>query len=178
MERIKNFKLTNNISFYEYMEGQLPVKAIQWNWDYFESLSNKEQNLFMAKAKLVAIEVQKERDYVNANFVHENSGKQYSVTISCGFRCKRWELYRGRSGNGQHPIAAIDFKFSNCSIEQDARLLRDVYDRRNKVWMGGLAIKDPTIQNGKVVASGFIHIDNRLPNREEKQRGFGTRWKY
>lgn len=173
-----NFNLTKNITFYEYMEGQLPVLARQWNWEEFGKMSESEQKVFIEKAKVIAQEVQKERDFVNANYRHENGGKEYRVTISCAYRCRRWELHRNRSGNGQHPIAAIDFKFANCSIEQDAKLLKIVFDKRNRTWLGGLAIKEPTVVNKKVTASGFIHIDTRTPNREEKQRGYGTRWKY
>ena len=44
--------------------------------------------------------------------------------------------------------------------------------------MGGFAIKEPTFEKGKMINSGFVHIDNRYPNRGEKQRGWGTRWKY
>lgn len=178
MRTIGNFNLTPNITFYEYMEGQLPNLAKQWNWDYFSSINEKEQKMFIERARIVAQEVQKERDFVNDNYKKENENKEYSVIISCGFRCVKWELYRNRSGKGQHPIAAIDFKFGNCSIDQDAKLLKIVHDNRNKTWLGGLAIKKPTVVNKKVISSGFIHIDNRNPNREEKQRGYGTRWNY
>ena len=171
MRTIKNFNLTHNITFYEYMEGQLPNSAKQWNWDYFSSISEEEQKMFIERARIVAQDVQKERDFVNDNYKKENNNKEYSVIISCGFRCVKWELYRDRSGKGQHPIAAIDFKIGSISIELSAKMIKVIYDRRYKTWMGGFAIKEPTFEKGKMINSGFVHIDNRAPNRREKQRG-------
>lgn len=178
MRIIPNFDLTPNISFYEYMEGTLPSQAIKWNWDFFSSISEKEQGEFIGRARKVAKEVQKERDFLNDTYKNENKGEEFTIIMSCGFRCKRWELYRNRSGKGQHPIAAIDFKIGSTSIELSAKMIKVIYDRRYKTWMGGFAIKTPTFKKSKMINSGFIHFDNRYPNREEKQRGWGTRWKY
>jgi hypothetical protein len=174
----QNFKLSNNITFYEYMEGQLPALARQWNWESYNKLSEQEKIAFIQRAIAIAGEVQKERDYLNQYFKKENEGKEIRITISCGYRCVKWELYRDRSGKGQHPIAAIDFVVSNCPVEFSSKMHKDIFDRRYKTWLGGFAIKYPTLKNKTMVTSGFIHIDNRLPNREEKQRGYGTRWTY
>lgn len=178
MRTIPNFDLTPNISFYEYMEGTLPSQAIKWNWEAFGKMSESEKESFIDRAKKIAQEVQKERDFLNANYKGENNGKEFTIIVSCGFRCVKWELFRGRSGKGQHPIAAIDFKIGSISIELSAKMIKVIYDRRYKTWMGGFAIKEPTFKKGKMINSGFVHIDNRYPNRGEKQRGWGTRWKY
>lgn len=178
MRTKENFNLTKNITFYEYMEGGLPKLAKDYNWKSFNSLNEKEKEEFINKAKNVAIEVQKERDYINEHFEKENNGKEYTLYISCGFRCKEWELHQGRSGLGQHPIAAIDFVIMNCSLEQSAKMHKDIFDRRYKTWLGGFAIKYPTTSKGKLTTSGFIHIDCRIPDREHRQRGYGARWVY
>lgn len=178
MRAIKNFKLTNNISFYEYMEGTLPSKAIKWNWETFDKMSESEKESFIDRAKKIAQEVQKERDFLNDNYRNENNRQEFTIIVSCGFRCLEWELYKGRSGKGQHPIAAIDFKIGSISIELSAKMIKVIYDRRYKTWMGGFAIKESTFEKGKMINSGFVHIDNRTPNREGKQRGYGARWTY
>jgi hypothetical protein len=174
----QNFKLSPNITFYEYMEGKMPPLAIQWNWEYFDSLNGTEKEEFINNAKKIALEVQKERDFINKNYRHKNSGKEFQLIISCGFRCVKWELYKKRSGKGQHPIAAIDFVVSNCPIELSAEMHQVIHKTNFRTWYGGFAIKYPTYFKGKMNSSGFIHKDCRTPNREEKQRGYGTRWTY
>ena len=84
MRTIKNFKLTNNISFYEYMEGTLPSKAIKWNWETFDKMSESEKESFIDRAKKIAQEVQKERDFLNANYRNENNGQEFTIIVSCG----------------------------------------------------------------------------------------------
>ena len=140
-----------------------------------KKMTNEE---FIEKAKNVAKEVQIERDYINEHFKNKNNNKEFTILITCGFRCKEWELHQGRSGLGQHPIAAIDFVISNCDVELSAEMHKDIFNRRYKTWLGGFAIKYPSTYNKKMTVSGFIHLDCRTPDREQKQRGYGARWIY
>lgn len=178
MNEIKKINLTKNITFHEYMEGTLPTLAYNLNWKSFNNLNDTQKEEFINKAKQVAIEVQKERDYINEHFKHENNNKEFTVLITSGFRCKEWELHQGRSGASQHTIAAIDFVIMNCSLELSAKIHKDIFDRRNKSWLGGFAIKYPTTSKGKLTTSGFIHIDCRQPDTYQIQRGYGARWIY
>ncbi len=84
MRTIKNFRPTNNISLYEYMEGTLPSQAIKWNWEAFDKMSESEKESFIDRAKKIAQEVQKERDLLNANYRNENNGQEFTIIVSCG----------------------------------------------------------------------------------------------
>ncbi len=177
MKREENFDLTSNITFYEYMEGTMPSLARKWNWEHYNNLTDLQKCEFIANAKSVAKLVQAERDWANENYKEKNNGKTITVVISSGFRCKRWEKYRNRSGNSRHTKDAIDFIFSNCPIKLSYEMHQGVMER-NKNYMGGIAIGNPTYKNGKMATAAFIHMDNREPNLMHKLRGYGARWRY
>lgn len=153
MNKPTNYQLTKNFSLYEYMEGQaMPTNAIKLAWMYFTPELE-------AKIKAFMPELQSIRDWANAEFKFENNGKEIGIAITAGYRPKEWELMQGRSGNSQHTICAVDFRFINCPKPLADDILQAVYDKYNKTWKGGLAIKQ----------GSFIHLDP-LPG--------GRRWKY
>ena len=175
---MKNFNLTRNITFYEYFEGTLPFIAKTMNWTYFNKLDIQEQEQFIKRATRICQELQNIRDLVNEKFGNELNGEEFKVQITSGFRCLEWELHQKRSGKSQHTISAIDFKILSSSLEFNADVMEMIFEKYDKTWLGGIAIKKPTLRAGKVISTGFIHIDNRQPSDSQVKAGRGARWSY
>ena len=175
---MKDFNLTRNITFNEYMEGMLPFLARRMNWGFFNKLDFQEQEQFIKRATRICQELQNIRDWVNRDFGHVLNGEEFKVQITSGFRCLEWELHQKRSGKSQHTIAAIDFKILSTSVEFNADVMKMIFDKYDKTWLGGLAMKKPTLRAGKIMSTGFIHIDNRQPSDSQIKAGRGARWSY
>lgn len=175
---MKNFNLTRNITFNEYMEGTLPFLARRMNWDYFNKLDIQEQEHFIKRATRICQELQNIRDWVNLEVGNVLNGGEFKVQITSGFRCPEWELHQKRSGKSQHTISAIDFKILSSSLEFNADVMEMIFDKYDKTWLGGIAIKKPTERAGKIISTGFIHIDNRQPSEYQIKSGRGARWSY
>ena len=175
---MKNFNLTRNITFNEYMEGTLPFLARKMNWDYFNKLDIQEQEQFIKRATRICQELQNIRNWVNLKFGNELNDEEFKVQITSGFRCKEWELHQKRSGKSQHTISAIDFKILSSSLKFNAEVMAEIFEKYDKTWLGGIAIKKPTLRAGKIISTGFIHIDNRQPSDSQIKAGRGARWSY
>jgi hypothetical protein len=149
MKIYPNNKLTRNFYLYEFIEAQLPSEAIALNW----------QNIgtdIVQNIEVIALEAQRIRNTLNANFINDLGFPELGVRITSGYRCKQWELIRKRSGLSQHTTGgAIDFQIINCSRQQSIDLQQWIY-KQYEDWKGGLAIK--YAEGDKL---GFIHIDNR-----------------
>jgi len=165
---ISNRKLTTNFWLYEFIEGALmPKKAIEMNWNNIEGFEKY-------KIQQMAEDAQCIRNQVNEEFKSKNGNKEIGIMITAGWRCVEWELYKGRSGKGRHPIDAFDWRPSNVSAELNDEILKWAYDKwfkRVGGWNGGFAIawanredKDP-----KKHLWGFAHHD---------RRGVVARWTY
>lgn len=103
------------------------------------------------EARKIAAELQLIRDEVNKAFP-QYLGK-IGVRPLSWFRPVEWELYRGRSGKGQHPTGnAVDFVFVNIS-DKDYPILMEWAWKRLQKWNGGLA------RLYKNKRWSFIHID-------------------
>ena len=83
-----------------------------------------------------------------------------------------------RSGKSQHTISAVDFKILSSSLEHNADVMEMIFEKYDKTWLGGIAIKKPTLRAGKIISTGFIHIDNRQPSDSQIKAGRGARWSY
>lgn len=175
---MKNFNLTKNITFNEYMEGTLPFLARKKNWYFFNKLDIQEQEQFIKRATRICEELQTIRDWVNQEFGDALTGEEFKVKITSGFRCLDWELHQKRSGKSQHTISAIDFKILSSSLEINAEVMTAIFEKYEKTWLGGIAIKKPTFRAGKIISTGFIHIDNRHPTDYQIKAGRGARWSY
>jgi len=162
MRTVKNKQLTRNFSLYEFIEGQLPAKGVILNWEHIHEMD-------MVKFEKAAQHAQSIRDLINREFKSDLSPSEIGLRITSGFRCHTWELLQGRSGNSQHVIAAYDAQPTNCSNEMAVAIISWLLKRFNKDYIGGLAIKKPTVKNGKYVLVGFIHFDFR---------GQRARWEY
>jgi len=154
-----NYKITDNFSLYDYMEGaSMPQQAIELAWKHFTDANEAAIKAFMPELETIDARVK------------ELFGNDKGVKITSGFRPKAWEILKGRPGTSQHTIVAIDFDLTGfASVKDESDAIAKLYKELDKTWKGGLAIKDPTYENGKITKSGFIHID---------PRGFKTRWKY
>ena len=162
MRTINNYKLSDNFSFYEFIEGVFMGKAgHEINWKNIDQCDQEKQ-------KEMALALQKVRKEINVNFKSDiDESKLIGLQITSGWRCKEWELLRGRSGLGQHPIAAADVVPTNVSKELSDKIILWLYDKyssRTEGWEGGFAIKRPT-----KTTTGFAHFDIRSNN---------ARWEY
>jgi hypothetical protein len=112
-------------------------------------------------ARRVAQDLQSLRQRVNAAF--PEFGGRIGLRMLSWFRPRKWELYRGRSGNGQHPNGhAVDFTAVNVPPTRHAEVMQWLWDQLQD-WPGGLA----SSRSGNTWR--FIHIDKR-PTR--------ARWTY
>lgn len=175
---MKNFNLTRNITFNEYMEGTLPLLARRMNWDFFNKLDIQEQEQFIKRATRICQELQNIRNWVNLKFGNVLIDEEFKVQITSGFRCQEWELHQKRSGKSQHTISAIDFKILSSSLKFNAEVMAEIFEKYDKTWLGGIAIKKPTLRDWRVISTGFIHIDNRQPSESQIKAGRGARWTY
>lgn len=105
--------------------------------------------------------LQQGRDHLNYKFRHLFA--PVGLVVLCGFRPKKWELYRGRTGGSTHvQNSAADVRpvlLDSTKISQKGHDM--IMDELMKFWTnhnGGLARK----------GSSFIHIDT----------GRRRRWKY
>ena len=168
MRTLDNEQLTTNFWLYEFIEGRaLPARAIELNWRNIKEFKRD-------RYQELAFLLQAIRDEINDEFIDANGGKEIGITINSGFRCKQWELMRGRSGNSQHTVdAASDIVPVNCSNELAIRIIKYLHDQdwdRTTGHSGGFAIKEPVRdEKGQIVTVGFAHYD---------LRGFPARWYY
>lgn len=153
MRHIPDRQLTKNFRLYEFLESQMPDEAIAMNWKYIDRGT-------VLSAEIAALELEKIRKLINDNFKSDLGFSDIGIRIAAGFRCKEWELLRGRSGNSQHTIMAADFQPVKCSRELAVKILHFVFSKYNEYWKGGLAIKYPSKQ-GNILLIGFVHIDFR-----------------
>lgn len=141
---MENYQLTDHFSLYEMVNGQMPTECRDLNW---RNITNAD----IANLKLVAEELENARMYL-----------KIPLTITSGFRCLSWELYKGRSGESQHRFGlAADVK---CS---DLNALYNYYKTIN--WLGGLG-------DGRKL--GFVHIDLRNLDDAQLKKNCGARWNY
>ena len=161
MRNIPDKRLTKNFMLYEFLEAQLPFEAISLNWKYIQ-----EGDIF--GWELLALEFQKLRGLINENFKSDIGFDDIGIRVTSGYRCKEWELLRGRSGDSQHTKCAGDIQPTNCSRELAVKILHWIYSKYNEFWLGGLAIKNPS-KEGNALLIGFVHLDTR---------GNRARWSY
>ena len=167
MRNIPDKRLTKNFMLYEFLEAKMPFEAIAMNWRHIQ-----EGDIF--GWELLALELQKLRGLVNENFKSDIGFDDIGIRITSGYRCKEWELLRGRSGESQHTKCAADFQPTNCSRELAVKILHWIYSNNwicslyNEWWSGGLALKYPSKQ-GNILLIGFVHLD---------MRGTKVRWSY
>ena len=162
MRTIKNYNLSPHFSLYEFIEGSfMSKKGHEMNWKHIDECD-------VEKLKQMAQRLEFLRDDINRNFKSDiDPTKSIGLQITSGWRCLAWELFRNRSGKGQHPIAAADVIPTNVSKELSDEIILWVYDKYNsrlRGWEGGFAIKRPTPST-----TGFIHVDIRKEN---------ARWEY
>jgi hypothetical protein len=161
MRQIADRQLTQHFRLYEFIESQMPDEAVALNWKYFDTST-------IMLWEILALELEKTRKLINENFTSDLGFQEIGIRIAAGFRCKEWELIRGRSGNSQHTICAADIQPVKCSREMAVKILHFIYSKYNEYWKGGLAIKYPSKQ-GNLLLIGFVHIDIR---------GKRARWTY
>lgn len=117
-----------------------------------------------ASAKLAAIELQRLRDLANKTFPEFNN--RLSIITTSWLRPIEWEVYRGRSGKGQHPTGhGVDWVFTHptASRAQINEVMQWAWEQYKDSWPGGLA---------RLAKGGhytFIHTDHR---------GYPARWQY
>ena len=160
-----NPQLSEHFLLKEYLEGKsMPKKAIGLSYrDY-----NIEADNYIRKNISL---IESIREWANYEFLFEVN-EEIPVIILSGFRSVEWEKLRGRSGNSQHTIGAVDLRF-DVSDELNSKIIRAMYDKlHNDRYMGGLAI------NKSNNLYSFLHIDFRLPSAQHKARGYGARWMY
>lgn len=162
MRTLENRKLAKHFSLYEFIEGKLPSEAISLNWKNIDQMD-------LDKIQEAAEHAEYIRELINKEFKSDMGASEIGLQINSGWRCKEWELIRGRSGNSQHTIAAYDAVPINCSYKQAAEIIEWLHYKFYRHYNGGLAIKKPKIENGNFKSAGFIHFDFR---------GVKARWTY
>ncbi len=160
MRTIPDRKLTNNFSLYEFIEAKHNRQAVAMNWNNIH-----EMNIALFE-KVVAPFFQTLRHRINQNFKSDTGADQIGITITSGWRCVEWEVFKKRSGKGQHPIGAGDGQPSNCSPEMAVEIIAWVkaeYWPNKTGHNGGFAIKEPTYdpKSGELIKAGFFHFDFR-----------------
>lgn len=167
--KIENVKVSRNFMLEEILFGSVMPK---------EAIKLAKENLtptIVENYKSFASEIQNIRDYVNIHYESDiDAKKEITLIINAGYRPVQWEKMQGRSGDSQHTICAVDFRFGNVSYELNKEIMEEMYRIYYlKKWMGGLAIKKPTLKS-----FGFLHLDPRVPSVEHLKRGYGARWEY
>lgn len=162
MRRIPNTKLTTDFSLYEFVEAQLPPQGVTLNWKNIHQID-------LEKIQMAALHAQSIRDLINREFKNDLHAAPIGLTITSGWRCREWELLRGRSGDSQHTIAAYDAVPTNCSLRMTVSIIGWIKQRFEDRHIGGFAIALPKVKDGKIVSTGFFHFDFR---------GHKARWKY
>lgn len=163
MRTLSNHQITRHFSLYEVIEGAaLPAMAIEMNW---KNVHEYNESYFEATLS----DLETIRIWINFRYKHRNNNKTIGIRITSGWRCKEWELHRNRSGEGRHPIDAIDFQpitvNSTLAIEIMHDLDKEFIDRTNG-YQGGYARALPTYEpDGFIRTLGFLHIDKKLPPR-------------
>ena len=166
---MKNRKITDNFTLYELIESSLPQQAVDLNWQHIDQFS---VNISLWES--LASELQKLRNIINAEFKQGNGGREIAVKLNSAFRCKEWELFRGRTGSSQHCVgAAADIQPVNCSNRLAVEIMQWLYEKhysREHGWPGGFAMSKPVYTQGGIIERvGFLHYD---------LRGFPARWQY
>ncbi len=157
-------QLSKYFTLYEIMEGtSIPKEGHEMNWKHFSEFNESE-------FKRLCLFMDGIYELINREFISDfYPNRKINIEVTAGFRCKAWELKQGRSGNGMHPIAAMDIQPTNCSMQMNASIIGWLYKRfSDKVTghKGGFAIKRPVITAGLL---GFVHFD---------LRGGIARWEY
>lgn len=148
-----------------------------WGWPNYQptmSLADRKMAIRLAQdavsdetrknAQLAANELQRLRDLANRQFPEYNG--RLGIVVTSWLRPIEWEMYRNRSGKGQHPTGhAVDFIFiaPKLSAAKRNRIMEWAWDQYENKWPGGLA---------RLVRGGnysFIHVDHR---------GYPARWEY
>lgn len=166
IRKIPNRKLTDNFTLHEFVEARLPKQGVDLNWKHYDQFNESEY-------QKLANFLQDTRSLINDNFRHLNGGREIGLTITSGFRCREWELIRGRDGTSQHCVGeAVDIQPVFCSDGLAVDIMKWLYDLdwpRETGHVGGFAVKWPTYEKGVVKKLGFLHYD---------MRGFVARWTY
>ena len=165
MRTKSNYKLTEHFSFYEFIEGEaVPIAGHKLNWEHISECDE-------TKLKELAEELEVIRKLINDKFQKLNKGIEIGLNLNSGWRCKAWELAQGRSGNGQHPIAAADVYPTNVDSILALTIIQFLWEqywpKTSSGWKGGFAIGWPK-PKGKFKV-GFVHFDIR---------GSQARWLY
>ena len=159
MRSLPNFMLTTNFSRFEVIEGtNLSRLAIELNWKNIKEYDEVRFTKLLLQMEVV-------RSLINILYISDiDKNKEIGLRITSGFRCKEWELIRGRSGLGQHPLGAVDIQPTNCGNSQAITIMKHLYNifwPRQNGFRGGFAIAEPTYKDGRIEKIGFLHFDNR-----------------
>ena len=189
-------ELTRNFNFKEFIEAQLPAKAVQLNYNYLQLANDEKFFKVYTRCRDLAGILQGLRNEVNKNFQESNNGIEISIILLSAGRTREWEKLRNRSGKSQHVNwHAVDFRVGNIECNNlYNEVMEFCYNYFAKVnWMGGLAKRVITnnevqslIDKGEVDIAEiylkrpmrFVHVDLREPEKIHEQRGYGARWNY
>jgi hypothetical protein len=153
MKKKQDYPLSRHFYFHEMIEGSLmSPEGHAMNWVHIDECDEMALKKFCARMEVV-------RADINAKFMSDLGFDQIPLIVSSGWRCRAWELHRGRSGNSQHTIAAMDVYPGNCSKALSDKIMLYIekkYFPRATGWQGGFAIQRPTAKR-----TGFAHFDGR-----------------
>lgn len=165
-------QLTNNFSLSEvtdwpkFQNISASDKTKLQNW-INEVMANTTNRISVIhEAKRIATHLQELRNVVNTQFP-QFDGK-IGIRPLCWLRPKAWEIFRGRSGEGQHPTGnAVDFIVVNVPNNKVQVVMDWIWDYLNgknggNDWNGGLA---------------RLHLENRT-RLIHVDLGRKRRWKY
>jgi len=148
-------KLTPNFKLKEFIHW--PAKTSMSDADKFLASKYAQGNFtyeHYVMYKMMANFLEHVRHVVHVDDVC--NGHHYAIIITSGFRPKIWEKYRGRSGDSQHTICAVDFVVYNKTLGQlDYEATLDVFEDYKDDFNGGIAVKYTEDKQGAI----FCHID-------------------
>ena len=159
MRTIPNRQLTTNFSLYEFIEASPDnnQEFIAMNWANINEFNE-------ANAMQLATFLQRLRTIINQRYKSDTGASAIGIRITSAFRCRDWDISRGRSGIGAHPLTSgVDIQPTNVSLALGARILAELHKEYKPLktgHQGGLGLKKPTRNTSRVVtAMGFLHFD-------------------
>ncbi|MBG0782017.1 MAG: hypothetical protein H0S84_07100 [Bacteroidales bacterium] len=162
MRTLPNRQLSRYFDRYNVLEGTaMPMQARQLNWINVKDYLDKEPRYIelCQQLDLVIMDMQ-------SWLKHEKDiTETITLAISSGYRCLEWERIRKRTGQSQHCIgAAVDVYPVSSFLSQNnlISVVSHLYNKYQKVWPGGFAVKQPSYDSsGKLKNIGFLHFDSR-----------------
>ncbi|MCE1202912.1 MAG: hypothetical protein LWX09_12540 [Bacteroidia bacterium] len=136
----------------------LPLEARQLNWQHIDEYLKNESRYVDLCSKVDQIILDLQSTFCSRPY------STFTLAVSSGFRCLKWEHLRQRTGLSQHTVGAALDLYPVSNALSDAELVAIMHHIKKKYepsWTGGFAMKPPILKAGRLISIGFAHFDNR-----------------